>query len=78
MNVKCCLFLKQRKDDHKNDSAEVQQAMSTVIFMSQVTGALKKTRNVILMGSCHTEHGPLQGVLLKPVFQMNSLWSLLQ
>lgn len=31
-------------------------------------GCIKKTGNVILMGSCHTEHGPLQGVLLKPAF----------
>lgn len=35
MNVKCYLFMKQCKEDHKNYSAEIQQATSAsaVIFI---------------------------------------------
>lgn len=34
MNVKCYLFMKQCKEDHKNDSADVQQATPAAIFIS--------------------------------------------
>lgn len=33
MNVKCYLFMKQCKEDHKNDPADVEQATSAVKFI---------------------------------------------